>query len=177
MSSFFVKISHVCIRTYINQFEVFHARKRVAQKQVALPEKTRSRFQLPECFLFFSYRFFFPTLLLHTVCVLSQQNLDLIYCNYNTELYAAVRRANMYLYIPARYSCQVFLLLLCVLLYCCCCCAATACCCSSSCPGWQNLFLWFLASDSSVFFLFIQTRFIMYVPLGSTIALAASIYV
>ena len=100
--------------------------------------------------------------------MLSQQNLDLIYCNYNTELYAAVRRANMYLYIPARYSCQVFLLLLCVLLYCCCCCAATACCCSSSCPGWQNLFLWFLASDSSVFFLFIQTRFVLNVPLGST---------
>ena len=35
----------------------------------------------------------------------------------------------------------------------------------------------FTASDSSVFFLFIQTRFIFHVPLGSTaVACTASIY-
>ena len=70
------------------------------------------------------------------------------------------------------YTCHVFLLLLllCVLLYCCCCsCSAAACrCCSSSCAGWQNLLLWSTASDFSAFFLFIQTRCIFYVTLGST---------
>ena len=43
--------------------------------------------------------------------------------------------------------------------------AATCCCCSSSCAGWQNLLLWFAASDSSVLFLFIQTPFIFNIPL------------
>ena len=52
--------------------------------------------------------------------------------------------------------------------------AATCCCCSSSCAGWQNLLLWSIASDPSVFFLFLQTRFIFNVPLGSTAV--ASIY-
>ena len=84
----------------------------------------------------------------------------------------------MYWYIPAMYFCC-----------CCCCCswvccyntavaaAATACCCcSSSCAGWQSLLLWFVASDSSVFFLFIKIRFIFNVPLDSTIAFTASIF-
>ena len=35
--------------------------------------------------------------------------------------------------------------------------------------------LWFVASDCSVFFLFIQTRYIFNVPLGSNVAFAASI--
>ena len=38
----------------------------------------------------------------------------------------------------------------------------------------ELLLLCFIASDSSVFFLLIQTR---YVPLGSTVAFTASIYV
>ena len=33
-----------------------------------------------------------------------------------------------------------------------------------------NLFLWFTSSDFSVFFLFIQTRVIFYVPLGSILS-------
>ena len=37
-----------------------------------------------------------------------------------------------------------------------------------SCAGWQNVFPWFTASGSSVFFLFIQTRFVCNVPFGST---------
>ena len=83
----------------------------------------------------------------------------------------------MYLYVPV-YTCHAFLLLLllCVaILLCCCSCSAAACrCCSSSCAGWQNLLLWSIASDPSVFFLFLQTRFIFNVPLGSTAV--ASIY-
>ena len=34
---------------------------------------------------------------------------------------------------------------------------------------------WFVESDPSVFFLFIQTRFLFDVPLGSTVAFTASI--
>ena len=57
------------------------------------------------------------------------------------------------------------------LLYCCCCCccgssAAVSCCCSSSCAGW----CWFIESDPSFFFLFIQTRLIFEVPLGGTVS-------
>ena len=36
---------------------------------------------------------------------------------------------------------------------------AAWCCCSSSCAGWQKLLLWLIASDSTVFFLLIQTQF------------------
>ena len=41
--------------------------------------------------------------------------------------------------------------------------AAACCCCSSSCAGWQNMLLWFIESESSILFLFIQTRFISHV--------------
>ena len=73
----------------------------------------------------------------------------------------------MYLYMPAMCCC------------CCCCCsvvccctavtvaaaaAACCCCCWSSCVGWQNFLLWLVASDSGVFLLFIQTRFLFNVP-------------
>ena len=85
-------------------------------------------------------------------------------------LYAAARRASMYSYIPA----------------CCCrvmCCytavaaaAAAYCCSSSSCAGWQKVFLWFTESDSSVLFLFIQTRLFFNVTLGSTVAFSAPIF-
>ena len=34
---------------------------------------------------------------------------------------------------------------------------------------------WFIESDPSLFFLFIQTRFLFNTPLGSTVAFAASI--
>ena len=61
------------------------------------------------------------------------------------RLYAPARRTSMYSYIPA--CCYVV------------CCypavaaAVAACCCrSSSCAGWQILFPWFTASDSSVLF-------------------------
>ena len=45
--------------------------------------------------------------------------------------------------------------------------AATAacCCCSWPCARWQNLFPWFTASDSGVFFLFIWTPFPSMYPL------------
>ena len=55
------------------------------------------------------------------------------------------------------------------------CCVVGCCRCSSSCAGWQYLLLWFTASDSSVFFLFIQTRYIFNVALGSTVAFTALI--
>ena len=71
----------------------------------------------------------------------------------------------MYLYIPVMYFCCCSVLLSC----CCSSCSAAACCrWSSSCAGLCTLLLWFIASDSSVFFLFIQTRYIFNVPLGST---------
>ena len=70
-----------------------------------------------------------------------------------TILYADVRRTK---FICRCSHLPVFLLLLCVLLYCCCC----SCCCSSSCAGWQELLLWFIASNPRVFFLSIQTRLI-----------------
>ena len=91
------------------------------------------------------------------------------------RMYESVDYTSMYLDTPVRH---VFLLLLCVLLSCCCCScgAAACCCCSSSCAGWRNLFLWFIASDSSVFFLFVQTRYIFNVPRGSTVACTTSIY-
>ena len=54
--------------------------------------------------------------------------------------------------------------------------AAACCCCSSSYAGWQNFFPWFTASDSSVFSLFFQTRFFLSLPLGSTVAFSASIF-
>ena len=74
--------------------------------------------------------------------------------------------------IPATYFCCCCCCCCSALPSCCCCsCSAAACCCcSSSCAGWQNLLLWFIASDSSVFFPFIQTRFTFNVPLGSTVA-------
>ena len=83
-----------------------------------------------------------------TVCGFTTEYLDLIDYNY----YTAARRTSMYSYIPA----------------CCCvvCCytavdAVAAACCwwSSTCAGWQILLLWFTASGSSVFSLFIQTSF------------------
>ena len=88
--------------------------------------------------------------------------------------------------------CVAILLLLQLLLL-----AAACCCCSPQCAGWQNLFPWFTASDCSVFFHLIQTRFffnvvpvhlipvfssssfkhdfLFNVPLGSTVAFSASI--
>ena len=84
-------------------------------------------------------------------------------------LHAAAQRTSMYSYMSA----------------CCCvvCCyiafaaaAAACCCCSSSCAWWQDLFPWFTASDPSVLFLFIPTRCIFNVPLGSTVAFSASLF-
>ena len=87
-------------------------------------------------FFFFFAPFFFGTIFsLGTVCVLSQlEYLDLKDFNYTTELFAAVRRTSMYLYISAMHFCCFCS----VLLYCCCCCCI--CCCSSSCAGWKNYY-------------------------------------
>ena len=59
------------------------------------------------------------------------------------------------------------LLLRCVLLYCCCCSSSTAasCCCCNRVPDGQ-IWCWFIESEPSVFFLFIQTRFIFMYPLA-----------
>ena len=72
------------------------------------------------------------------------------------------------------YTCHVrllLLLLLCTLVVCCYtavdAAAAACCCCSSSCVGWQHLLLWFITSDSNVFFLFIKTRLISMYPLAA----------
>ena len=77
------------------------------------------------------------------------------------------------IYLTCIYAQRVLLplLLLCVLLYCCCCCSCSGC--SSSCPDGEKCCS--IESDSCVFFLFIQTRYIFYVPLGSTVAFTASI--
>ena len=134
-------------------------------------------FDARSAFFFFWCAVFSELFLLGTVCALTKEYLDLIDCNYATELYAAVRRTSMHMYIPAMF---LPLLLLCVLLSAVVAAAAAACCrcCSSSCARWQNLLLWFVASDSSDLFLFVvQARlFFMYVSLGNTVAFAASIY-
>ena len=54
--------------------------------------------------------------------------------------------------------------------------AAACCCCWSSCAGWQNLFPWFTAPDCGIFFHLIRTRINFNVPLGSTVAFSASIF-
>ena len=74
---------------------------------------------------------------------------------------------------------QLLLLLLCVLI--CCCVFAAAAVLLFLAAGVRyrvpdgQICCWFIESDPSVFFLFIQTRFIFYVPLGSTVAFTASI--
>ena len=100
--------------------------------------------------------------------------LDLLLIDYNYNVRCCTTY-EMYLY-----TCYVlFLLLLCsALLYCSNAVAAAAaacCCCSSSCAGWQNLFPWFIASNSSVLFLFIPLRIIFNVPLGCTVAFTAPV--
>ena len=83
-------------------------------------------------------------------------------------VYSAARRTSMHSYIPAPGCCAVRC-------YAAVAPAAAPCCwCSLSCVGWQNLLLWFTASDSSVFFVFIQTRLTFYVSLGGTVAFTAS---
>ena len=70
------------------------------------------------------YRFFNSLLGTECVCTFTTEYLDLIDCNYTTELYAALRHTYEYVF---AYTCHVFLpLLSCVLRYCCCCCS---CCC------------------------------------------------
>ena len=87
-------------------------------------------------------------------------------------LYAAVRRTSMYLYILVLYFCCCSVLLSC----CCCSCSAAACCWLFIIVCWMTQFVavvycvWFQ-------FLFIQTRFIFNIPLGSAVACTASIYV
>ena len=68
------------------------------------------------------------------------------------------------------------MLLLCSVLYCSCC---SWCCLRMlfviACQM-AKLLLWFISSDSSVLFLFIETRFNFNVPLGSTVAFTASMF-
>ena len=130
----------------------------------------RSEVRFPECLScsFFGVRvpFFFHLFFLGSACGFATGYLDLIDYKYTVGCCTTCECVFVY-------NCHAFLLLLllCVLLYCCCCrCSAAACCCSPSCAGWHNFVLWFIASDSSVFLLFIQTRFIFIAPLGSTVA-------
>ena len=110
-------------------------------------------FDARSAFFFFWCAVFSELFLLGTVCALTKEYLDLIDCNYATELYPAVRRTSMHVYIPAIYFC------------CCsvCCYNATACRC---------LLLLFVivcrmakfvavvhASDPSAFFVFIRIHF------------------
>ena len=124
---------------------------------------------------YYSCRFSFRYV--DTVCGFTPEYLDLIDYKYYT-----VRCCTTWEYVFVDNTClQLYLCHSC----CCCvvCCntavaaaAAACCCCSSSCAGKQNLLLWFIASDCSVFFLFIQTRFIFNVPVGSTVAFTESIF-
>ena len=110
---------------------------------------------------------FFSFCYVDTVCGFTTEYLDLIDYNYYT-----VRCCTTYEYVFA-YTC---LLLFSVLLYCCyysCCCLLllfVIVCRMAFFPSW------FTASHSSVFFLFIQTRFFCNVTLGSTVAFSASIF-
>ena len=65
-------------------------------------------------FLFILHRFFSNSLLGTAVCVLPQQEyLNLIDCNYTTQLYAALRRTRIFFYVPAKYFCCAAALLMC----------------------------------------------------------------
>ena len=115
----------------------------------------RSGVRCPDCFPFFlswCTVFFSISFVGYRVCFHSRVPGPDILLRI-TILYADVRRTK---FICRCSHLPVFLLLLCVLLYCCCC----SCCCSSSCAGWQELLLWFIASNPRVFFLSIQTRLI-----------------
>ena len=105
---------------------------------------------------------FFSFCYIDTVCGFTTEYLDLIDYNYYTKR-CCTTYENVFVY-----TC----LLLCSVAAA----AAAYCCCSPSCVGLQNLFPWFTASDSSFFFLFIQTRFLSNVSLGSTVAFSASIF-
>ena len=105
---------------------------------------------------------FFSFCYVDTVCGFTTEYLDLIDYNYYTKR-CCTTYENVFVY-----TC----LLLCSVAAA----AAAYCCCSPSCVGLQNLFPWFTASDSSFFFLFIQTRFLSNVSLGSTVAFSASIF-
>ena len=111
---------------------------------------------------------FFSPLLCLAPCVFTTE-----YCT-STTSYRTVRRTSKY--IPGmgvfmhteRCSCSV-------LLYCCCC---RSCCCLLLLFVIVCRMAFFFAgieSDSSVFLLFIQKRYILNVPLGSTVASTASI--
>ena len=129
---------------------------------------------------FFICTVFFSTLFVrHRVCGFTTEYLDLIDCNYTTELYAAVRRTSVYSYLPAMYfwcfcSVRVFailLLLMQLLLH-----AAAV---RHRVPDgkvcWCGSLHLIPVSSSS----FKHNLLLMYVPLGSTaaVAFAALIYV
>ena len=97
-------------------------------------------------------------------------------------LYSAVRR----IYVPGMYSCiqsaaaaaaaaAVAAAAVCCYTVVAAAAAAASCCCSSPCAGWQ-ICCWFIASDSTVLFLFFQRRFSFNLPLDSTVAFTASIF-
>ena len=72
-------------------------------------------------------------------------------------------------YTTYEYVCVYYCLLLLCSVFCYTAVAAAAACwvrCTSSCARWLNLFPWFAASASGVFFLFIQTRFLSMYPLA-----------
>ena len=129
-----------------------HVRKRVVKSSL---DSLRVRGRSAECFPFiiiFVYRVGVPSLFVITYrhrVWFATEYLNLIDCNYT------VRCCMAYEYV-FEYACDVFQLLLCVFLYYCCC----ICCCLLLLFG---LLLWLIASDPSVFFVFIiQTRLLMY---------------
>ena len=120
-------------------------------------------------FFFFWCSVFFHLFFLGTVWGFTTGYPDLI------DDYTAVRCCTTYEYVFGNtYVFLLLLLLLCVLIRMCLL-PLQCCCCSSSCAGWQNLFLWLL--HLTPFFLsLIQRRCIFNVPLDSTVACIASIY-
>ena len=97
-----------------------------------------------------------------TVRGFTTENLDVL----NINSYYTVRCYMTYEYAFEYILHVLLLLLLCtVWLYCCC----SSSCCSITCAGWQTFLPWFTASDSIVFFLFVWTRYILKVPLSSTV--------
>ena len=101
-----------------------------------------------------------------TVCGFTTEYLDLLDIN----SYYIVRCWMTYEYAFV-YTHHVLLLPLLLLSVVCCytvvaAAAAACCCCSSTFAGWQSLLPLLIASDSIVFFVFVQTRFIFNVPLA-----------
>ena len=109
---------------------------------------------------------YFTVLVKQRVFALTTEYLYMIYYNCTTELYAAVRPMRcMYLYIPAMYFCCCSVVIHSAVVAA----ADAACSCrSSSCAGWQTPLFSFRS--------FKHALLLMYVPVGRSVASAASTY-